>query len=91
MDDEGNIFDLVHIVPYIKKYKRNPVTGKKLEPSQLVKLNIHKNSKGEMHCPVMFKVTEGIFSFIINCAVGCPKLSGFLDSQFFVFYFMRES
>jgi len=48
MDDEGNIFDLVHIVPYIKKYKRNPVTGKKLEPSQLVKLNIHKNSKGEM-------------------------------------------
>jgi len=56
MDDEGNIFDLVHIVPYIKKYKRNPVTGKKLEPSQLVKLNIHKNSKGEMHCPVMFKV-----------------------------------
>ena len=63
MDDEGNIFDLVHIVPYIKKYKRNPVTGKKLEPSQLVKLNIHKNSKGEMHCPVMFKVTEGIFAF----------------------------
>jgi len=56
MDDEGNVFDLVHIVPYIKKYKRNPVTGKKLEPSQLVKLNFHKNSKGEMHCPVMFKV-----------------------------------
>jgi len=55
-DDDGNIFDLVHIVPYIKKYKRNPVTGKPLEASQLIKLNFHKNSKGEMHCPVMFKV-----------------------------------
>lgn len=56
MDEDGNVFDLVHIVPFIKKYKKNPVTGKKLDASQLVKLNFHKNSKGEMHCPVMFKV-----------------------------------
>ena len=28
MDEDGNVFDLVHIVPFIKKYKKNPVTGK---------------------------------------------------------------
>jgi len=55
-DEDGNIFDLVHIVPYLKKFKVNPVTGKPLAASQLTKLNIHKNSKEGPHCPVMFKV-----------------------------------
>lgn len=27
-DTEGNVFDLLAIVPYLKKYKTNPVTGK---------------------------------------------------------------
>ena len=36
--------------------KANPVTGKKLDASMLTKLHVHKNSKGEPHCPVMFKV-----------------------------------
>lgn len=55
-DEDGNIFDLIHIVPYLKKFKVNPVTGKALSATQLTKLNLHKNSKGEPHCPVMFKV-----------------------------------
>ncbi len=55
-DEDGNIFDLVHIVPYLKKFKVNPVTGKPLTASQLTKLKLHRNSKGEPHCPVMFKV-----------------------------------
>lgn len=56
VDEDGNIFDLVHIVPYLKRFKVNPVTGKPLSASNLTKLNLHKNSKGEPHCPVMFKV-----------------------------------
>ena len=55
-DEDGNIFDLVHIVPYLKKFKVNPVTGKPLAATQLTKLKLHKNSQGEPHCPVMFKV-----------------------------------
>ena len=55
-DEDGNIFDLAHIVPFIKKYKINPVTGKPLEARMLTKLIFHKNSKNEFHCPVMFKV-----------------------------------
>ena len=56
VDEDGNIFDLVHIVPYLKKFKVNPVTGKPLSASNLTKLNLHRNSNGEPHCPVMFKV-----------------------------------
>ena len=46
----------VHIVPFIKKFKANPVTGETLEARNLTKLTVHKNSKGEPHCPVLFKV-----------------------------------
>lgn len=55
-DDDGNVFDLVHIVPFIKKYKANPCTGKPLEAKGLLKLKFFKNAAGEYHCPVMYKV-----------------------------------
>ena len=55
-DRDGNIFDLAHIVKFLKKYKVNPVTGKKMSASDLTKLAVHKNSKGEPHCPVLYKV-----------------------------------
>ena len=28
---KGHVFDLVHIVPYMKKYKANPCTGEPLD------------------------------------------------------------
>jgi len=55
-DEDGNVFDLVHIVPFIKKYKANPCTGKPLEAKGLLKLKFFKNAAGEYHCPVMYKV-----------------------------------
>ncbi|KAK4018138.1 hypothetical protein OUZ56_000208 [Daphnia magna] len=54
-DTEGHVFDLLAIVPYLKKYKTNPVTGKPLESKHLLKLNFHKNAEGVYHCPVLFK------------------------------------
>ncbi|XP_049830102.1 RING-type E3 ubiquitin-protein ligase PPIL2 [Schistocerca gregaria] len=54
-DQDGNVFELQAIVDFIKKFKCNPVTGKPLDPKSLVKLNFHKNAKGEYHCPVLFK------------------------------------
>ena len=53
---EGIIFDLAAIAPFLKKYGRNPVTGEKLEAKQLVKINFHRNTKEEIHCPITFKV-----------------------------------
>ncbi|RWR77967.1 peptidyl-prolyl cis-trans isomerase CYP65 isoform X2 [Cinnamomum micranthum f. kanehirae] len=53
---DGSVFDVMNIVPYIKKYGKHPVTGAPLKPSDLISLTFHKNSEGEYHCPVLNKV-----------------------------------
>ncbi|XP_039268246.2 RING-type E3 ubiquitin-protein ligase PPIL2-like [Styela clava] len=53
---DGHIFDLLSIIPWLKKYGTNPITGKKMDAKSLVKLNFHKNADGKYHCPVLFKV-----------------------------------
>jgi peptidyl-prolyl cis-trans isomerase-like protein 2 len=67
---EGIVFDLVNIVPYLKKYGTNPVTGKKLDAKDLIKLNFYKNENGEYHCPVTFK------AFSEHTAIAAIKTSG---------------
>ena len=47
---------MLYILPFIKKYKVNPCTGKPLDAKGLIKLKFNKNAAGEFHCPVMFKV-----------------------------------
>ncbi|EEB16795.1 conserved hypothetical protein [Pediculus humanus corporis] len=54
-DSSGNVFDLQAVVPYLKKFKKNPVTGESLDAKSLTKLKFHKNAAGEYHCPVLFK------------------------------------
>eukprot|EP00252_Welwitschia_mirabilis_P025552 TRINITY_DN8027_c0_g1_i3.p1 TRINITY_DN8027_c0_g1~~TRINITY_DN8027_c0_g1_i3.p1 ORF type:complete len:589 (+),score=152.53 TRINITY_DN8027_c0_g1_i3:302-2068(+) len=53
---DGHVFDVMHIIPYIKKYGRNPATGAPLALKDLIKLNFHKNAEEEYHCPVLAKV-----------------------------------
>ena len=52
---DGIIFDLVHIVPWIKKYGTNPITGDPLDPKSLFKLNWTKKD-GDWIDPVTFKI-----------------------------------
>ncbi|KAI4460673.1 peptidyl-prolyl cis-trans isomerase-related [Holotrichia oblita] len=54
-DLDGNIFDLQALIPFLKKFKTNPVTGKPLDMKSLIKLNFHRNAEKEIHCPVLFK------------------------------------
>lgn len=54
-DLDGNIFDLEPLLPFLKKFKINPVTGKPADIKSFFKLKIHKNSDGENQCPVLFK------------------------------------
>ncbi|MCL4138148.1 UNVERIFIED_CONTAM: hypothetical protein GTU68_022251, partial [Idotea baltica] len=54
-DEDGNIFDLEALLPFLKKFKVNPVTGKPLSEKNLIKLKFHKASTGEYHCPVLYK------------------------------------
>ncbi|KAJ3155918.1 RING-type E3 ubiquitin-protein ligase ppil2 [Geranomyces variabilis] len=53
---DGMIFDLMNIIPWLKKHGKNPVSGEALEPKDLIKLNFHKNASDEYHCPITFKV-----------------------------------
>ncbi|KAG0815623.1 hypothetical protein G6F57_007480 [Rhizopus arrhizus] len=67
---DGIIFDLMNIIPYIKKYGTNPVTGEKLETKNLIKLHFHKNDKDEYFCPVTYKV------FSDHTTIAAIKTSG---------------
>jgi hypothetical protein len=39
-----------HIIPYIRKYGKNPVTGAPLKQEDLIPLTFHKNSDGLYLC-----------------------------------------
>ncbi|KAF5763632.1 putative peptidylprolyl isomerase [Helianthus annuus] len=54
--NDGSVFDIMHIIPYIRKYGRHPVSGVPLKQEDLIPLTFHKNSEGEYHCPVLNKV-----------------------------------
>lgn len=67
---DGHVFDLSAIVPFIRKYGINPITGEKMDSKSLFKLNFHKNSEGKFHCPVLYRV------FTDNSAIVAIKTSG---------------
>ncbi|TKR71684.1 hypothetical protein L596_019241 [Steinernema carpocapsae] len=50
--DDGIIFDLSKITPYLKKNGRNPCTGKKMSSKELIPLKFAKDKQGEFCCPV---------------------------------------
>jgi Zinc-finger of nitric oxide synthase-interacting protein len=54
--EDGSVFDISNIVPYINKQHTHPVTGEPLDLEQLIPLTFHKNGEGEYECPVMKKV-----------------------------------
>ncbi|KAG8094710.1 hypothetical protein GUJ93_ZPchr0012g18996 [Zizania palustris] len=54
--DDGSIFDLMSIVPYIKRFWKHPVTRALLNLEDLMPLTFHKNSDGEFRCSVLNKV-----------------------------------
>ena len=50
------IFDIKHIIPWLKKQDTNPVTGEKLDGRILIILKFDKNEDGEYIDPVTKKV-----------------------------------
>ncbi|KAK6020677.1 hypothetical protein OSTOST_13666 [Ostertagia ostertagi] len=51
----GEIFDLTHIIPYLKKNGVNPCTGKKMSSKDLIHLKFDKDEQGRFRCPVTFR------------------------------------
>ncbi|XP_066544987.1 RING-type E3 ubiquitin-protein ligase PPIL2 [Amia ocellicauda] len=67
---EGHVFDLLSIVPWIKKFGTNPISGEKLEAKSLIKLNIAKNNEGKFHCPVLYNVFTNNSHIVANMKTG---------------------
>ncbi|KIK12954.1 hypothetical protein PISMIDRAFT_646606 [Pisolithus microcarpus 441] len=55
-DGTGFVFDLVNIIPWLKKHDNtNPITKEKLNPDDLIPLHYSRKPSGEMHDPISFK------------------------------------
>lgn len=54
--NDGTTYDLLSIIPFIRQHGTDPVTGDKLTPGDLVRLNFSKNADGIYHDPVTFKI-----------------------------------
>lgn len=67
---EGAVFDAKNVVPYIKKYGVNPVSGGKMEIKELIPLHFHRNSEGKLQCPVTFKDFTNSSHVVANMASG---------------------
>lgn len=67
---EGAVFDARNVVPYIKKYGVNPVTGGRLDVKELIPLHFHRNSAGKLQCPVTFKEFTNSSHVVANMASG---------------------
>ncbi|GAA6019639.1 hypothetical protein JCM10207_006951 [Rhodosporidiobolus poonsookiae] len=52
----GTIYELLAIIPFIREHGTDPMTGEKLSPGDLVRLNFVRNNEGSYHDPVTFKV-----------------------------------
>merc|ERR1712080_470762 len=53
---EGVVFDLMNVLPFLKKFKKSPVTGEPMTPKDLIKLNFSKNTDDDYHCPITSKI-----------------------------------
>ncbi|RWS03992.1 Peptidyl-prolyl cis-trans isomerase-like 2 [Dinothrombium tinctorium] len=54
-NEDGYIFDLSNIVPFLKKFAVDPISGKRLEAKNLIKLNFSKTEDGFYQCPILMK------------------------------------
>jgi hypothetical protein len=44
--DDGTVYDIVAVVPYVRKFGKHPVKGTPLSLGDLIHLNFHKNAGG---------------------------------------------
>lgn len=66
----GSVFEGKNAIRYIKRFGKHPITGARLEISELFPVHFHKNTDGEMHCPVTFKVFTNHSHVVMSTASG---------------------
>ncbi|GAA5881575.1 hypothetical protein JCM3774_005355 [Rhodotorula dairenensis] len=53
---DGTVYELLAIIPFLRQHGTDPMTGKKLAPGDLIRLNYARNNQGQYHDPITFKV-----------------------------------
>lgn len=66
----GSVFDADNIVPYIKKFKVNPVNGEACSIGELVPMTFHKNTGNRYHDPIIEK------EFSDHHKIACIRTTG---------------
>ncbi|KAK5581183.1 hypothetical protein RB653_001213 [Dictyostelium firmibasis] len=69
-NENGNLFDLVYLMPFIKKYGKDPITNKTATMKDYFPITFSKNENDEYHCPILNKVFTD-FTHIV-----CIKTTG---------------
>ncbi|KAN0041279.1 hypothetical protein ACTFIV_003816 [Dictyostelium citrinum] len=69
-NENGNLFDLVYLMPFIKKYGKDPITNKSATMKDYFPITFSKNENDEYHCPILNKVFTD-FTHIV-----CIKTTG---------------
>lgn len=62
MDDDSHhqpkyavVFDNAALMEYVLKHQRDPVTGKALKSSQIIRLHMDQDTEGRWQCPILTK------------------------------------
>jgi peptidyl-prolyl cis-trans isomerase-like protein 2 len=42
------LFDIVSLVPFLRKFKKNPITGLPMTTKEMIRVHLHKNSEGPL-------------------------------------------
>ncbi|POY75263.1 putative Peptidylprolyl isomerase [Rhodotorula taiwanensis] len=67
---DGTVYELMAIIPFLRLHGTDPMSGKKLAPGDLIKLNFARNNEGQYHDPITFKV------FNDHTAIAAIKTTG---------------
>ncbi|KAG2391868.1 hypothetical protein C9374_013353 [Naegleria lovaniensis] len=53
---DGYMFDILNILPWIRKHHIHPITGEPLEMNNLIRLHIKMNEEGKPYCPATNRI-----------------------------------
>lgn len=67
---DGAVFEVKNILGYIKRFGVHPITGGRLEKSELIPLHFHSNAEGKLHCPITFKIFGNHTHVVLNTVSG---------------------
>lgn len=64
------VFNSSKVIAFLEKFQLHPITGDKINKSDLIDLKFHKNSDDKYHCPVLYKTFNENSKIVANRKTG---------------------